>query len=134
MFGPGGNSSDEEDFCAEAWDAWPKDACHRADDFGVQWDQPGGDYALAQYRFMQQPQQGAESANDAPSSFSFMNSSTGADATDGAVTVASSGFDFMSTASAAADTNVAAGQEAPPSAFSFIGSASAEVIHCPLAL
>ena len=53
--GGGGCSSDDEE--AEPWDAWPRDAHHPADDFGVQWNQPGGTCALSQYRFLPQPQQ-----------------------------------------------------------------------------
>lgn len=43
------NSDSDEDE-GGGWDAWPRDAQHGAGDFGVQWDQPGGDTALAQYR------------------------------------------------------------------------------------
>ena len=52
-----GRDSDDDDAEGEAWDAWPRDAHHSADDFGVQWDQPHEEYGFAQYRFTEEPQQ-----------------------------------------------------------------------------
>ena len=54
--GWGGDSDEEPE--DEDWDAWPTDARHREDDFGVRWDLPhSGSSVVLQYRFKGSPAQ-----------------------------------------------------------------------------
>lgn len=78
---PRRQESDSDDEDGAGWGAWPPDAQHAASDFGVQWDQPAGECALAQYRFKAEPRQPDRSyalgGVETPAKWSFISEAYG---------------------------------------------------------